>query len=337
MGDDTTLVTPEQALALASTLLQGGHCEQAASILEQIAAQGYESAHRLLLLARIARLQSRLDEAARLFHAASDADPALDEAHAGLIGVLEAQGKYDQAAVALRRARIDRNSQRARADALLKESITSPAPIIIDAGAHLGESCDRFLTLVPRACLHAFEPVPVLAQGLRTKFAANPQIRVVSKGLSDAEGELIFHANQDDATGSFLPLDAASPYAAQAGNSPAQSCTVPTTTLDAYCAQQTIARIDLLKLDVQGHEAACLAGAQNLLRQGAIGAIQVEIITAPFYAKPGSFLDIERHLIPLGWRLATLFDVFPDLGDPLFQLDAIYLPPGNTGQDAQED
>jgi hypothetical protein len=49
---------------------------------------------------------------------------------------------------------------------------------------------------------------------------------------------------------------------------------VAVTTIDAFCREHGIAHIDLLKLDVEGHELAALQGARGML--GRIEAIQFE-------------------------------------------------------------
>jgi hypothetical protein len=49
------------------------------------------------------------------------------------------------------------------------------------------------------------------------------------------------------------------------------------TTIDAFCRQRSIGRIDFLKLDVEGHELAVLQGAQDLIARDAIDVIQFEL------------------------------------------------------------
>lgn len=55
-----------------------------------------------------------------------------------------------------------------------------------------------------------------------------------------------------------------------------QSEPVEITTLDAYCAQHSIGRIDLLKLDIEGHELDALQGSRQMLEQGRVGLIVFE-------------------------------------------------------------
>ena len=48
------------------------------------------------------------------------------------------------------------------------------------------------------------------------------------------------------------------------------------TTVDRYCAEHEIARIDLLKLDVEGHERDVFGAAARMLSQRRIGLVAVE-------------------------------------------------------------
>ena len=51
---------------------------------------------------------------------------------------------------------------------------------------------------------------------------------------------------------------------------------VRVTTVDRYCAERNIARINLLKLDVEGHELDVLTGATELFRKNAIDMVTFE-------------------------------------------------------------
>ncbi len=56
-------------------------------------------------------------------------------------------------------------------------------------------------------------------------------------------------------------------------------------TLDDFCAEQGVERIDFLKLDVEGHELAVLRGAQRMLGAGAVSMIQFEFGPANIYSR----------------------------------------------------
>jgi len=63
--------------------------------------------------------------------------------------------------------------------------------------------------------------------------------------------------------------------AQETNNSDAES--VQAVCLDRFCEDHSIARIDLLKLDVQGHENSVLQGAADLIKSGRIGVVFLEL------------------------------------------------------------
>jgi hypothetical protein len=52
---------------------------------------------------------------------------------------------------------------------------------------------------------------------------------------------------------------------------------VPAVCLDRFCRDHAVERVDLLKLDIQGHEYSALRGAQDLVHAGRIGTIFMEL------------------------------------------------------------
>src|SRR5688572_5135475 len=59
----------------------------------------------------------------------------------------------------------------------------------VDVGSHQGQFLREFMTLSPRGHHWAFEPIPRLAQRLKTEF---PRVRVVEAALSDRSGDASF-------------------------------------------------------------------------------------------------------------------------------------------------
>jgi hypothetical protein len=65
----------------------------------------------------------------------------------------------------------------------------------------------------------------------------------------------------------FISPDCVGPY----GES------VPTVCLDQFCQDYSIDHVDLLKLDIQGHEHSALRGAEHLITAGRVGTIFMEL------------------------------------------------------------
>jgi len=134
----------------------------------------------------------------------------------------------------------------------------------VDVGGHVGMVSLTVAVCRPDVAVHAFEPNPKNAASWRYNQILNgaKSARLTEVGLSDHQGTATLAIPSDSGSGMILEGGAMS---------------VPITTLDQYCDDNGVERIDIMKIDVQGHEPAVLQGAMGLLRKGAIRAIICEM------------------------------------------------------------
>lgn len=148
--------------------------------------------------------------------------------------------------------------------------------VIFDVGANRGLYMDmvRRVSSPASLVLHAFEPDTVLSAELRERFADDPNVHVVSKGLSEIPGTAVFHKHaQDDLSSFHVAQDHPTHYR---NTSVSSSFEVPLTSIDAYCTEHSIAHIHHLKIDTEGHDLHVLRGARNMLQERRIDNIQFE-------------------------------------------------------------
>ncbi len=148
------------------------------------------------------------------------------------------------------------------------KSVLKSRPVrIIDVGANKGQSIAFFLDIDPAAEIDAFEPNASLYESVRNKYKAQPAIRLHNVGASNIDGELEFLENLLDETSTFEPLNYDSDYlikkAKILGVKPeglvARKYKVPVVRLcDFLRGKEGI--IDVLKIDVEGHELSVLQG-----------------------------------------------------------------------------
>jgi FkbM family methyltransferase len=166
-----------------------------------------------------------------------------------------------------------------------KSKLNRKINYVIDVGANSGQSIEMFLGMNPNCRIMAFEPNPRLAQDLCLKYADNPNIQSFQLGISDAAGQKTFHENVFDATSTFEELELTSEYlkfkSMILGVKPAEivvsSYPVEVTTLAEVINSQCTGPIDILKIDTEGHEYACLAGLFNSPLKHKVDFIQLEI------------------------------------------------------------
>jgi len=144
---------------------------------------------------------------------------------------------------------------------ILKSS--SSTPTVFDVGANTGVYTMAALAVAPAACVHAFEPVAHIARALATNVASNGllgQVSINECAVSDEIGTVALHI--PDETWGNATMSAAGFRGLRGHVEHVQAVT-----LDTYAVERGIDRIDLLKIDVEGHEDAVLRGARCILAE----------------------------------------------------------------------
>ena len=162
--------------------------------------------------------------------------------------------------------------------------VRSTAPTILDVGAHVGQTAQRYRALFPSAQIHCFEPFPQSFAALRATLAGDSGVQTHAVALGSSPGKAALHVNRSSATNSLLASDtrAASYWGSGLLDTDA-TVDVTVTTIDRFCAERSLEHVDILKLDVQGAEYDVLKGASALLAAQHIDLVYMEMITAPTY------------------------------------------------------
>lgn len=212
--------------------------------------------------------------------------------------------------------------------------------VVIDVGANTGQSVTRFQRYLKQAIFHTFEPIPSCHALLIDNFQG-PNFVHNRVALSNTNGTREFNEFAKRNTSSFLRPDLTSSWASEraavygggkVSNLVADRYEVPCMTLDSYIDKFTKLegnRIHLLKMDTQGHESQVLEGATKLLsdplRRPLL--IESEVILGAMYESNLSFFDIEKYLIPHGYKLIAIVRGGNILDNPFLNVDVLYASP----------
>lgn len=141
-------------------------------------------------------------------------------------------------------------------------------PVVFDVGAQGGDYLEEVLRVTAgRAEVYAFEPSKAPYEKLLADF--DGKAHIVNSALGAAAGKLnLMSPKNKSGLSSFHRKDSEF----------TESETVEVTTVDQFCKARGIKAIQLLKLDVEGHELACLRGAKDMLTN--IKYIQFEMSIA---------------------------------------------------------
>jgi FkbM family methyltransferase len=175
-----------------------------------------------------------------------------------------------------------------------------PRPVVFDVGANTGQSVANFRRLLPDSTLHSFEPGRRAFQELSSSSRGLRNVHLVNAAVGSAPGRLTLIENEYTDMSSFLRPSTAAWGAVVAETE------VEVTTVDGYCAEHGIDRIDLLKIDTQGYELEVLRGADGMLAAGGIGLVYLEVTFIDMYEGLPPFDVLYRFLLDRGFRLVTL-------------------------------
>jgi len=165
-----------------------------------------------------------------------------------------------------------------------------PGGVAIDVGANLGEWSVPLATAVgPAGTVLAVEPNPIVADALSRTLRINHLAHavVVSAALSDRDGDGVLHVE---------PADTGLSRLADGGGLP-----VILRRLDTIVVEARLARLDLVKIDVEGHERAVLAGAEAALRR-----FRPAIVFESGHETAGDRTVITTLLAELGYQLVAV-------------------------------
>lgn len=189
--------------------------------------------------------------------------------------------------------------------------------VFFDIGSYFG----YYSLLAARrgASVYAFEPAPANFLLLENHIALNalPQVQPFPLALSDVTGRAFFAFASAENRGTGHLADAG-----EAGED------VALTTLDAFVDEHAIARLDALKLDVEGAECRVLAGGRETLRR--FRPTMLVELNPPCLDRAGSSeTALLGALSDLGYRLmrATARGLVPFTERKEEYMNLICLPP----------
>ncbi len=181
--------------------------------------------------------------------------------------------------------------------------------VVFDVGANIGDYSIAAVSQVgPRVKMYSFEPSPETYARLEARTSNLERVATFAVGLSDrAERRILYEVPGQSGLGSVYLRDLDHHHL-----TPHAGAMVSLITLDEFCATHSVSHIDLLKIDVEGHELSVLKGASDMLGAGAIDMIQFEF--------GGSNIDSRTYLSDFFKLLDDRFLIHRVVKDGLFPL-----------------
>lgn len=178
-------------------------------------------------------------------------------------------------------------------------SLVKPEQIIFDVGGNIGDTALHFAQIQNNiGKIYCFEPVPVLFERLKKNVSINSftNINIQNIALSDKREDLFFNLPKaQNSSGIFLSHTASE-----------ESKKVHSLTLDDFCSENKIEKLDLIKIDVEGFELKVLMGAMQTLKK----------------FKPKMFIEInDTHLHRAGGSAKEVVNLLEQNSYKIFRAD----------------
>ncbi len=203
----------------------------------------------------------------------------------------------------------------------LRMLIGKDAATIVDGGANKGDITDLFLRTFCGATIHAFEPIPALAERLRRRYARTPTVVVHQTALGRESGDIAFHVTANVVSSSVLPPSDTNLSVHGQNVETTERIVVRQERLD----EALPGTVDVVKLDLQGYELPALEGMQKLFPR--IGCLLIEVEFMPMYEGQALFPRIHQLMTDHGYRLFNFYELWTRPSGQLEAADALYINP----------
>ena len=152
-------------------------------------------------------------------------------------------------------------------------AISKEGTVVLDVGANTGIFSMLAKAINPKAKVVAFEPIPYNIQLLKKNIAANDfDIEVVEKAISNEVGSCTMYVKPD--TVNYMT----SVNTNREENSETVELEVPIISIDQFVKDAHFEKVDMIKLDVEGHEPEALQGALEVIRRD-LPTMLVEVLS----------------------------------------------------------
>jgi len=196
---------------------------------------------------------------------------------------------------------------------------TSRRPVIIDAGANVGQSISQFRSHLDHPIIHAFEPSFAFSE-LQRRTSGIPDLHLNNFALGSKSGEMDLIENEYSTMSSLLE-----PSIDCFGRTK-ETRNVAVRTLDDYCGKHSVTRIDILKSDTQGFDLEVIKGASQLLMRRRIHLVYMEIIFSDMYKGLPRLEKNYGFMAEHGFRLVSFYRFYYQ-HDRAAWTDALFVDP----------
>lgn len=182
-----------------------------------------------------------------------------------------------------------------RRERALYARLIRPGMTVVDVGANIGVNTALFARLVgPAGAVHAFEPEPENFARLSLAMQGRRNVTLTQAAVAEASGDRALYLSAQ------LNVD----HRLYDPGDGRRAVTIRSVALDDYFAMD--ARVDFVKIDIQGAECQALRGMRRVLAHPSCTGLLFEYFPAGWQAAGAQWADAHELLASLGYRLCTV-------------------------------
>ena len=197
--------------------------------------------------------------------------------------------------------------------------------VIFDVGANTGQTWREMRSQFALAKIYCFEPVSATFDELTINAAVDSKTVLENFAFGERNGEMDIRLFDEYSYLNSLK------EAAMNHISSARIERIKINTVDNYCRQNSISKIDLLKIDTEGYELNVLQGAHEMLSAAKISLIYCEVGFLKANERNTNFSDLSEWLAKYGYYFFGMYQLMSFgwnkgeyLGNALFAHKDIY-------------
>ncbi len=192
---------------------------------------------------------------------------------------------------------------------------------VVDIGANKGQFSLAAAEALPRAQIHAFEPLREPAATFAALFAGEARVALHQAAIGPTKTTAAINVSQRDDSSSLLAITALQEDLFP-GTGLARTEEIEVGPLDSFLGAGDIAAPALLKLDVQGFELEALQGCESLL--AGFTHVYVECSFVELYAGQAFAGEVIAWLRERGFGLRGVFNMSYDKAGQAVQADFLF-------------
>ncbi len=176
--------------------------------------------------------------------------------------------------------------------------------IVFDVGANIGQTAYGLVRYLPHAQIFCVEPVGPTLQRLKSRYAHYHNIQFVQLAFGSRREQRTIPLHKDSERNTLCAEQL------QDANLTGEIETVTVETIDNFCRDHAIDRIDILKMDVQGWELEALRGADIMLSRDAVQFVMAEVAFRRSEPDMQHFAELNDFMQARKFNLCGFYDTY---------------------------